>query len=107
MRQWSEDGYRKCSFCDNQIGQCMGMVMAGDFVLVMRGQIHPQQMRERCGSCAARHTTAREGDRGPFPFFWAFLYDEFFRKVSWHLQLRLRRVKHPVMFPTEDSSVSF
>jgi hypothetical protein len=93
FREYDAEGYRKCSWCDEMIGQCMGGVMAGDMVLALRGQIHPRQIRERCGSCQLRRMAIYDGVKGPYVLAFVKLLDTF-RWGSWHLQLRFRRVRY-------------
>lgn len=43
---------RKCVFCFTLIEECMGGVVAGDFLKLVAGLITPTEVREVCGKCA-------------------------------------------------------
>lgn len=43
---------RNCIFCKTIILECMGGVIAEDFILATSGQIPFSKIREVCGKCA-------------------------------------------------------
>lgn len=43
---------RKCAKCGGPIAECMGFVLAGDFLQMVGGKRKREHVREICGKCA-------------------------------------------------------
>lgn len=53
--------------CGVEIKECMGFVLAGDFVKAANGEIPWTRVRERCGLCVERIQLAYEARMGWLP----------------------------------------
>ena len=52
---------RNCFECGAPLYECMGSIVAGDFLDFLEGKILFSQVRERCGHCVLRYQI-RAGD---------------------------------------------